>query len=169
MRLLSSRFGFAVVGLFLLGMLAGAPASARQLHGIVSHVTDGDTLWVRPAGGQPPVKVRLQGVDAPEICQPFGPQARNALAARLRHRTVQVSIRARDRYQRSVGTVSFEGQDVGAWLVERGYAWSTRYRGRAGPYAEEEEQARRGRVGLWADHAVEPRLFRRSHGSCRPG
>ncbi len=154
--------------LFLLALLAGLPASARPLHGVVSHVTDGDTLWVRPAGDRPPVQVRMQGLDAPEICQAFGTQARDALAARVLHRTVRVSTRARDKYQRSVGSVSLEGQDVGAWLVQRGYAWSTRYRGRSGPYAQEEAQARQGRVGLWAAGAVEPRVFRRRHGSCRP-
>jgi endonuclease YncB( thermonuclease family) len=151
----------------LLAFLAAAPAGAGTLRGVVSHVTDGDTLWVRPAGGAP-VQVRLQGLDAPEICQSFGPQARDALAARVLHRPVRVSVRTRDMYDRSVGTVSLDGQDVGAWLVAGGFAWSARYRGRSGPYAREETQARQGRMGLWATGAVEPRSFRRRHGSCRP-
>ena len=71
-------------------------------------------------------------------------------------------------YQRSVGTVSLDGQDVGAWLVAHGFAWSARYRGRAGPYAQEEARARQARLGLWARGAVEPRSFRKRHGSCRP-
>ena len=151
----------------LLAIFATTPARAKALDGVVSHVTDGDTLWLRPASG-PPVQVRLQGLDAPEICQPFGPQARNALAARVLHRTVRVSTRARDRYQRSVGSISLQGEDVGAWLVAGGFAWSARYRGRGGPYAREELRARQGRIGLWAGHAVEPRVFRQRHGSCRP-
>ncbi len=153
---------------FLLALFAISPVSARPLHGVVNHVTDGDTLWVRPASG-PPVQVRIHGLDAPELCQPFGPQARDALAARVLDRTVRVATRARDRYQRSVGTVNLEGQDVGAWLVGRGLAWSARYRGRAGPYAREEAQARQARLGLWAAGAVEPRAFRRRHGSCHSG
>lgn len=152
----------------LLALFAIAPAGARTLSGIVNHVSDGDTLWVRPAGS-PPVQVRIQGLDAPEICQPFGPQARDALAARVLHRTVRVSTRARDMYQRSVGSVSVEGQDVGAWLVAGGFAWSARHRGRAGPYAREEVQARQARRGLWAAAAVEPRNFRRRHGACGTG
>ena len=151
----------------LLALLAMNCASAKALTGVVNHVSDGDTLWVRPAGG-PPVQIRIQGLDAPEICQPFGPQARDALAARLLHRTVQVATRARDMYQRSVGRVSLEGQDVGAWMVAGGFAWSARYRGGAGPYAREEAQARRDRRGLWAAGAIEPRSFRKRHGSCRP-
>ena len=152
----------------LLSVLACAPATGRALNGVVSHVTDGDTLWVRPAGNRPPVQVRVQGIDAPEICQPFGTQARDALAARLLHRTVRVATRARDKYQRSVGNVSLDGQDIGAWLVAGGFAWASSDRGRAGRYANEEAQARRARRGLWATSAEEPRLFRKRHGSCRP-
>ena len=150
----------------LMLIFATATAMAKALDGVVSHVTDGDTLWLRPASG-PPVQVRLQGLDAPEICQPFGRQARQALAARVLHRTVRISVRARDKYHRSVGTLSLEGEDVGAWLVAGGFAWSARYRGRGGPYARQELSARQGRIGLWASHAVEPRVFRQRHGSCR--
>ena len=163
MRLLPRAFPLVL----LVSLFACASATARVLHGVVSHVTDGDTLWVRPADGRP-VQVRLQGLDAPEICQPFGPQARDALAARVLHRPVRVATRARDTYQRTIGSVSLDGQDVGGWLVAGGFAWSGRYRGRSGPYAQEEAQARSRRIGLWAASAMEPRIFRKRHGSCRP-
>lgn len=162
------RLPLHALSVFLLASLLALAAGAKTLHGVVNHVTDGDTIWVRPAGGAP-VQVRIQGLDAPEICQAFGQQARDALAARLLHREVLVSTRARDIYQRSVGNVSQDGQDVGAWLVAHGYAWSTHYRGRDGPYAREEAHARQARLGLWAVDTVEPRNFRRHHGSCRLG
>lgn len=152
----------------LLSLLA-CPALARTLTGVVSHVTDGDTLWVRPAGGGAPVPVRLHGIDAPEICQAYGVEARRALASRVRRHRVQVVIRASDAYQRHVARVELRGQDIGAWMVAGGHAWSSRHRDRPGPYAQEEAQARAARLGLWAARAVEPRLFRRSHGPCDPG
>ena len=161
-----SSFLRALPVVLLLALSCMAPAGARALHGVVNHVTDGDTLWVRQASGAP-VQVRIQGLDAPEICQPFGPQARDALAARVLHRTVRVATRARDRYPRTVGSLSLEGQDVGAWLVAGGFAWSAHYRGRNGPYAVEEARARQERRGLWAAAAQEPRVFRKRHGSCR--
>ena len=159
----------SLIASVLLGAICCSPAAAKALEGTVSHVTDGDTLWVRPSSGGPPVQVRLQGIDAPEICQPFGRQAHDALASRVLQRPVQVAVRARDVYHRSVGRVSLQGQDVGAWLVAGGYAWSSRYRNRAGPYATEEARARAARLGLWAASALEPRLFRKRHGSCHAG
>ena len=151
--------------LALLPLLAAAAAPARELRGVVTHVTDGDTIWVRPAGGAA-LPVRLQGIDAPEICQPFGRQSRDALAARLLRRPVQVTIHARDIHHRNVGRVELQGQDIGAWLVAGGYAWATRRRQRADSYAEEQAQARQAQRGLWAAAALEPRLFRRRNGSC---
>lgn len=153
----------------LLGaVLAFACASpAFALSGVVSHVTDGDTLWVRPEGGAP-VKVRLQGIDAPERCQAWGPQAREALAARVLHRQVQVRVRAKDDYQRTIGVVELDGQDVAAWLVREGHAWSQRYRKSLGPYAVQEGEARAAGRGLFASSAaVLPGDFRRLHGPCR--
>jgi micrococcal nuclease len=143
-----------------------APAGARALHGRVTYVTDGDTIWVRPVDG-PAVQVRLQGIDAPEICQAFGVQARDALASRLLYRQVELDVRAQDAYERTLARVSLQGQDVGAWLVAGGWAWSSSFRHRAGPYAQQEKDAREARRGLWAGEApLEPRSFRKQHGSC---
>ncbi len=149
-------------------LLFAALAQARGFQGTVTHVTDGDSLWVRPAAGGAPVELRLQGIDAPEICQAFGPRARDALAALVLRRPVAVSTRARDTYQRTLARVSIDGHDVGAWMVERGYAWSYRFRGRGGAYEEQQARARDARLGLWAEaRAIEPRRFRKNHGSCK--
>lgn len=153
---------------FILFLAFTAPAAARSFQGVVSHISDGDTLWVRPASGGAPRAVRLQGLDAPEICQSHGKQSRDALSSRVLHQPVVVNSRARDSFQRTVGRVSLGGHDVGAWMVGRGHAWSYRYRGKPGPYAAQESQARSGRLGLWGYASpVEPRVFRKRHGSCR--
>lgn len=144
-----------------------APAGARTLNAVVTHVSDGDTVWLRPAGAGSALQLRLQGIDAPEICQAFGAQARDALAARVLRRQVWVVIKARDVYQRAVGRVSFQGQDIGAWLVAGGYAWAARSQRGSGAYAQEEAAARNGRRGLWQAAApVDPRSFRKRHGPC---
>lgn len=142
-------------------------AAARTYPGFVTHVTDGDSIWVRADSGGAPHEVRLQGIDAPEICQAGGPEARDALAAVALHRTVIVSTRARDRYERTVARVYVGSTDLGAWMVARGQAWSDGYRGRGGPYARRQDAAMAARLGLWADAApLRPRDFRRRHGSC---
>jgi micrococcal nuclease len=150
-------------------LLALAPAllQAATFRGTVTHVTDGDTLWVRPAAGGAPVPLRLLHVDAPEGCQPYGAESGQALRSRLLHRKVRVRTEGADSYQRQLAHVEHRGQDVGAWLVRHGYAWSTGFHGQAGPYADLQAQARREGSGLWAvPGPVEPRSFRRRFGRC---
>ncbi|HSV78452.1 MAG TPA: thermonuclease family protein [Ramlibacter sp.] len=146
---------------------SGAAAQARTSQGVVSHVTDGDTLWVRPLGGGAPYAVRLEGIDAPEICQAWGERSRDALAARALHQRVKVASRRTDEYQRALGRVSVDGEDLGLWMVRHGHAWSYRFRGNHGPYAQQENQARDLHLGLWRTvRPTPPREFRARHGSC---
>ncbi|TFY98114.1 thermonuclease family protein [Ramlibacter rhizophilus] len=155
--------------LSLLLCLAGlqAQAATRTLRGTVSHVTDGDSLWLRPASGGAPQALRLRGIDAPEICQEHGPAARRALAALVEGRPVVVRLRGRDAYQRLLGELATASHgDVGAWMVAQGHAWAPS-RSRSNRYAQAQARAQAERRGLWAQpHAVEPRVFRRRHGSC---
>ena len=141
---------------------------AGNFAGTVTHVTDGDSLWVRPDAGGPPREIRLEGIDAPEICQAWGREARDALAARALHQHVRVASRARDTYRRSLARVDAGGQDVGAWMVSRGHAWSYRFRRSPGPYAPQEAKAKSAGLGLWKDLTpMPPREFRKRHGSCK--
>jgi endonuclease YncB( thermonuclease family) len=130
----------------------------------VMHVTDGDTIWVSVGGGgtQPAIDIRIQGIDAPEICQDYGRIAAGALLNYLQHKTVSVTGRARDKYGRTIGKVTLGGQDVGAWLVENGHAWSYHSARSAGLYRLQEASARQARRGLWASGSpVEPKVFRK--------
>lgn len=149
-------------------LLAAGGAAARTYDAVVTHVIDGDSLRVRPVSGGPPQELRLHGIDAPEGCQAHGPVARAVLRRRLLGETVTIEPRARDEYQRVVARVRWRGEDVGGWLVQRGHAWSQRWRSHRGPYADEESRAREARMGLWSDaQAMHPRQFRRSNGPCR--
>ena len=146
--------------------LAFAPRDAAAWTGTVTHVTDGDTVWVR-AGSARPVSVRLLGIDAPERCQAGGPEATAALTSRVLRREVDVDARAVDRYGRVVAVVTLRGDDLGAWLVDGGHAWSPGFRRAPGPYDAQERRARAAHRGLFAGSApVEPSRFRRDHGPC---
>jgi endonuclease YncB( thermonuclease family) len=142
-------------------------AAAAPFNAVVTRITDGDTVWVRPLSGGVPRRVRIEGIDAPEICQAFGTESRDALARHLLNRRVTVLADSRDDYQRTVARLRLGQGDVGLWLVTHGYAWSYRFHGSSGPYEREETRARRKRQGLWAGSAPElPRDFRVRHGSC---
>ncbi|MFP8778762.1 thermonuclease family protein [Hydrogenophaga sp. RWCD_12] len=133
----------------------------------VTRVSDGDTLWVKPLAGGTYRKLRLEGVDAPEICQEGGLAAREALVRRVLEQTVTVTERRRDDYGRALVRLTVRDDDVAAWLVREGFAWSYRWRHSDGPFAMEETVARKERKGIFAAATVEePRAFRKRNGPC---
>ena len=71
----------------------------------VSWVMDGDTLLLVPQGQKEPVKVRVDGIDAPESCQPGGEAARDAMIRLAMRKTVQVREFGQDHYGRQVAQV----------------------------------------------------------------
>ena len=161
---------FMAVLAVLLPVSPQALAAARRAQsGVVTYVVDGDTVWVQIGAHNKPLKVRIQGIDAPEICQAGGAQAQAALKSRVLGQSVTVTSGAHDDYGRAVGTVYLQGQDMGRWLVANGHAWVYTYRGKKAPYASEFAQAQAARRGLFEQgQAEEPRLFRKAHGSCYP-
>lgn len=155
---------------------AAGVTGVQAFTGVVTHVTDGDTVWVQPdapgsARQRPPIKLRLRGIDAPEPCQAWGPQASAALASRVLHQRVEVHTHGKDSYERALGDVwLLGGEDVSAWMVEQGHAWNDGFQRRSGPYAEQQSQASAARRGLFGEpDAIEPRWFRKRHGPCELG
>ncbi len=163
----------AVLALVLAGTLLlpqRAPAAARALTGTVVRVADGDTLTVASRDGAK-IKVRLYGIDAPEVRhketpgQPFGNEARKALKALTLGRKVRVDVLEVDTHGRYIGLVNDGGASINLAMVRQGWAWAYR-RYLSTPYAsgfiEAEKAARKQRLGLW-QHAnpMPPWEFRR--------
>ena len=71
---------------------------------LVVGISDGDTLTARcgDLGKYEQVKVRLQGIDAPERKQPFGERARQALAELTFQKEAELRCTKTDRYKRQV-------------------------------------------------------------------
>jgi endonuclease YncB( thermonuclease family) len=134
---------------------------------MVTYVVDGDTMHVRPSNGGAVHKIRISGMDAPEICQIGGAASRQALQARVLRRSVTLRMQGVDDYGRDLALIYLSGEDVGQWMVQRGHAWSYRYLRDSGPYVQEEVHAKLLGRGLFAEMSPEyPREFRRRYGHC---
>ena len=153
--------------LFSLVTMQAAAATRYTQPGVVIRVVDGDTLWVKTSTGARPLKVRIQGIDAPEICQLGGLLARDALKLKVWGQRVTVTSGAHDQYGRTVGTVHMQGQDIGRWMAGQGQAWVYSYRSKKAIYSTEFSQAQAEQRGIFSAAAIEePRIFRKRHGSC---
>ncbi len=123
-------------------------------------VIDGDTI-----GGNGDERMRLKGIDAPEMDQtcvrhgtvyPCGEVSKQALVDFVakgdficrHHRT------RRDRYGRILAVCWIDGVDVGYLMVRSG--WALAYRKYSTDYVEAEEKAKEEKLGMWAGEFTEP-------------
>ena len=166
---LTARLTSLVLVLWMGAVALPAQTAARVVHGQVTRVVDGDTLWFHPSEpGEPLVAVRLRGIDAPESCQPWGRQATVALREQVLGRPATLRIHGQDDYRRTLGTLSVGDVDLNAALVAQGHAWAWRDSKGRSPYLQQQASAQSARRGLHADAAAEtPWDFRLRHGRCR--
>jgi endonuclease YncB( thermonuclease family) len=139
------------------------------IKGKVVAVHDGDTVTVLDAARKP-WKIRLMGIDAPELGQAFGNDTKGVLSAYVYGKKVIVHSRKTDRYGRVVGQVILEQPikdlylafDAGLRQVSMGLAWHYKaFEPEQSPedrrvYAEVERSARRERIGLWSQASPTP-------------
>jgi endonuclease YncB( thermonuclease family) len=135
-----------------LALAAGAAAAGPQGP---ARATDGDTLVVGA------VKVRLHGIDAPELAQrcgrggggdwDCGRAAAALLASLVAGREVTCEARDRDAYGRVVAACSAGGDDLGARMVADGLAWA--YVRFSDAYVGAEAAARAAGRGIWGGSA----------------
>lgn len=129
-------------------LLATHIGAGSVISGKVVNVHDGDTLTVLV--DQKTVKVRLDGVDSPELGQDYGKKAKQALSDAVFGKQVAVRVTATDRYGRTVGVVVCGDVDVNLMLVANGWAWQYLKYNRSRDLGQAQQEAKRKRIGLWA-------------------
>lgn len=141
---------------------------ANEVVGLVVGVSDGDTITLLDSN-KTQHKIRLAGIDAPEKNQPFGQASKKSLSDLIFDKRVTVFWEKTDRYQRIIGKIILEDQDICFEQVKRGMAWHYKQYQREqtnedrSKYSLAEKEARENKIGLWLDDdPVEPSKFRRS-------
>ena len=126
--------------------------SVFAISGKVVSIHDGDTITILQDKQQ--IKVRLFGIDAPELKQPYGKKSKQFLANLIASEVVEVEENGKDRYKRAIGTIYLNGTDINAQMVESGYAWA--YRKFSKKYTAQESKAKKQGLGLWRDKEPTP-------------
>ena len=126
-----------------------------------AYVTDGDGIRVARQ------EVRIAGLDAPEWDQKakhrdgywfsHGKRVKSALIQEIGGKHVRVSVEGTDKFGRLLGTVTYQGRDIGEWLVWEGHAIAA-YSDR---HVHVEREARKAKRGMWGHaHNFDPRAHR---------
>lgn len=145
------RFAICLIfALLLPAMLSGeTPCTLETIEGKVIGATNGDTIGV--LSPKEMIKVRLEGIDAPEEGKSFGHKARDHIKELLLNKQVTVNKTGIDKYGRTLGFVYLGSTDVNARMIEDGYAWQFKLYNTEERLATLESEARESKRGLWAD------------------
>jgi micrococcal nuclease len=132
------------------------------LYGPLVRVIDGDTIIVTIQGAE--LHMRLAGVDAPESDQPFGDVAGKELASLVGEQPCVMVYEEGDTYGRLIVHLWIGDTYVNAEMVRRGMAWFDSASAPNDLLVADEEEAREGKVGLWAlpvEERVAPWVWRK--------
>lgn len=79
------------------------------------YTIDGDTLRMGPE------RIRLRGIDTPELSEPRGQEARQRLEQLLKEGPIRIVPHGQDVYGRTVADVFVNGRNIAEVLKQEGY------------------------------------------------
>ena len=136
---------------------------SEEYEAVVLKVIDGDTIYIKSNNGRK--KVRLRHIDAPEIRQSYGKEAKIFLDKQIDGKKIIVNSDYKDRYGRDIGDIFVYNNDeaiyINAKLIKSGHAWVYKSYRKNTYLMNLENFARENMLGLWKDKsAIEPWEFR---------
>jgi endonuclease YncB( thermonuclease family) len=141
----------------LCGLVSIHVAHAEQVQA-VPQIVDADTVYASST------KIRLNGIDAPEMDQvcidaagkdwKCGIDARKKLQVFAHDRPWDCDLTGTDVYRRHLGSCTVGGEDVSRWLVRNG--WALAFRRYSTAYVADEDYAREHKNGLWSGAFIAP-------------
>ena len=151
-------FNIAIIILFTLSI----KVIAGEISGVPS-IIDGDTVKILNK------RIRFHGIDTPEKKQfcvknskkyRCGKEATNALKKKINGKLVTCKVQDKlDRYKRYIGVCFLGDVDLNKWMVRNGYAVA--YRRYSKDYIEDENYAKKNKIGLWSSNFIHPEKWRK--------
>jgi endonuclease YncB( thermonuclease family) len=102
------------------------------------------------------IKVRLDGIDAPELRQPYGQASKKALSDMVFAKTVTAIEKKKDCLGRTVAHVLVDDRDTNLMMLEEGTAWHYTEYSSIKCLKLAEDESRVAPKGLWPDREPVP-------------
>ena len=137
-------------------------------------IIDGDTIHINNK------KIRLEGIDAPEIKQQCkktflkisaiigyqfnknyscGIMVKKKLVEKINNSKVKCIATSKDRYKRFIATCYKDNINLNKWMVRNGYAVA--YKRYSKDYVRDEEYAKENKLGVWEGSFTMPEKWRK--------
>ena len=155
---------------FILILFFNQEINALEIIGIPK-VVDGDTIYINS------YKIRLEGIDAPEIKQKCkkiylnimflnfqknyycGVISKKKITKKINNKSVKCILSGKDRYKRYLGKCFLKKTNLNRWMVRNGYALA--YRKYSKMYVFDENSAKEEKLGIWRGSFIKPEKWRK--------
>lgn len=118
--------------------------------GKVVGIIDGDTYDIL-LDGHKTVRIRMEGIDAPEKGMPFYRKAKKHLSDLCFGKTIRLEIRDTDRHGRKVAFSYLEdGTELSHEMIKAGLAWHFKKYNSDDDLAKLEIEAQNAKIGIWS-------------------
>ena len=162
-----------MIRIFIIFILFIQNASADEVYGNPK-IIDGDTVHINS------YKIRLEGIDSPEIKQKCkkdfftisfiisykfykkydcGLVSKIKLKKKISNKKIKCKFDSIDRYKRYLATCYLDKINLNKWMVRNGYAIA--YKKYSKKYVQDENFAKKQRLGLWRGPFIEPEKWRK--------
>jgi len=121
----------------------------ESVEGKVTLIIDGDSILVTDSKSVE-YEVQLEGIDAPEVKQDFGKESTEALSKMLKEKTVRLTWKNKDNFERLLAQVYDGDKHVNAEMLKAGMAWHFKRYNKDDALAKLENEAKEGKRGLWS-------------------
>jgi len=162
MKLLLNKMKFtsfilvSVLFLFSCNNSSQEANNSKSTSGKVIAIIDGDTYDILLDGNKT-VRIRMEGIDAPEKGMPFYRVAKKYLGELCFEKNVRLEIHDTDSRGRKIAfTYLDDGRELSHEMIKAGLAWHFTKYNKDKDLANLEVQARVSKTGLWTDESAMP-------------
>ena len=127
----------------------GKEAKEESIVATVTKVIDGDSLKAKTKEGKE-YEIQVEGIDAPELKQPHGKEATEALSKMVMGKEIKVTWTKKDNFDRLLAQIHVDKTHANQEMLRTGHAWHFKRYNQSKELAELEEEANKAKRGLWA-------------------
>jgi len=127
----------------------GKEEKEESIVATVNKVIDGDSLKAKSKEGKA-YEIQVEGIDAPELKQPYGKEATEALNKMVLGKEIKVVWTKKDNFERLLAQIYVDKSHVNQEMLRNGHAWHFKRYNQSKVLAELEEEAKKEKRGLWA-------------------
>lgn len=137
----------SIAAALMVGNVHAEQTATGDIRAAVTSVINGSSFVVEPNGI--PMQIDLESANAPEMEQPYGPEAKEHLSELILNKTVVIKQSRTLEYRHISAVVSTADIDINKKMIADGFAWADENFSYSSNLVATQNTAKKNKAGLW--------------------